>query len=96
MAGSLENKVALVTGGGSGIGEACAMALAREGAKVVVADVEIGKGQRTIEQLKELICKLLVMNDEERLRVLHYGRQFVKESFTPVNEKTLKSFISTN
>ena len=51
---------------------------------------------QTIEQLKELICKLLVMNDEERLRVLHYGRQFVKESFTPVNEKTLKSFISTN
>jgi hypothetical protein len=51
---------------------------------------------QTIEQLKELICKLLVMNDEERLGVLNYGRQFVKESFTPVNEDTLKSFISTS
>lgn len=51
---------------------------------------------QTIEQLNKLICKLLVMNDEERLGVLNYGRQFVKESFTPVNENTLKSFISIN
>ena len=51
---------------------------------------------QTIEQLNELICKLLVMNDEERLGILNYGRQFVKESFAPVNENTLQSFISTN
>jgi hypothetical protein len=51
---------------------------------------------QTIEQLNELICKLRVMNDEERLGILNYGRQFVKESFAPVNENTLQSFISTN
>jgi 3-oxoacyl-[acyl-carrier protein] reductase len=41
----LENKVAIVTGAGQGIGEAYARRFAREGAKVVVADVNAEKGQ---------------------------------------------------
>jgi len=40
----LENKVAIVTGAGQGIGEAYARRFAREGAKVVVADVNVEKG----------------------------------------------------
>ncbi|RLB36673.1 MAG: hypothetical protein DRH12_15415, partial [Deltaproteobacteria bacterium] len=39
MKGQLQNKIALVTGGGSGIGKSTALAFAKEGAKVVVADV---------------------------------------------------------
>ena len=35
----LEDKIALVTGAGQGIGDACAMALAKAGATVVVADI---------------------------------------------------------
>jgi len=48
----LEQQVAVVTGGGSGIGAATAMAFAREGARIVVADVnEIG-AKRTVEQIE--------------------------------------------
>jgi hypothetical protein len=51
---------------------------------------------QTVEELNKLICKLLLLDDEERLGILNYGRQFVRESFTPVNENTLQSFIGTN
>jgi len=48
MAGRLDGKVALVTGGSSGIGRAAALTFAREGAKVVVADVVVGGGEETV------------------------------------------------
>lgn len=41
MAGQLAGKVAIVTGSGANIGEACAKALAREGAAVIVADINL-------------------------------------------------------
>ncbi len=53
MAGSLDGKTALVTGGGSGIGRAASLAYAREGARVVVADVNVEGGEETVLQIKE-------------------------------------------
>jgi NAD(P)-dependent dehydrogenase (short-subunit alcohol dehydrogenase family) len=49
----IEGKIALVTGGGSGIGRAAALAFAREGAKVVVADVVAEGGRETVQMIKK-------------------------------------------
>lgn len=46
-----ENKVALVTGGGSGIGEAIAKRLASEGAKVVITDIKLDAAQRVADEI---------------------------------------------
>ncbi|MCH8989107.1 MAG: SDR family oxidoreductase [Chloroflexi bacterium] len=53
MAGNLDGKTTLVTGGGSGIGRAASLAYAREGARVVVVDVNVEGGEETIQQIKE-------------------------------------------
>jgi NAD(P)-dependent dehydrogenase (short-subunit alcohol dehydrogenase family) len=47
-----EGKVGLVTGAGSGIGRACALLMARKGAKVVVADVDVAGGEETVKLIE--------------------------------------------
>lgn len=66
---SLTGKVAFVTGGGSGIGEACSMSLAAEGASMVIADRDLVGGQRVANTIigkggKAIAIDLDVANDE--------------------------------
>lgn len=49
----LEGKVAVITGGGNGLGRATACRFAREGAKVVVADIVDDLGQETVQLVTE-------------------------------------------
>jgi NAD(P)-dependent dehydrogenase (short-subunit alcohol dehydrogenase family) len=49
----LKNKVAIVTGAASGIGEVTAMLFAQEGARVVVADINAEKGRGVVHRIEE-------------------------------------------
>jgi NAD(P)-dependent dehydrogenase (short-subunit alcohol dehydrogenase family) len=53
MAGLLEGKVTLVTGGASGIGRATALACAREGAMLIIADMHEEGGHHTVHLITE-------------------------------------------
>ena len=53
MTGLLEGKIALVTGAASGIGRATALVMSREGATVVVSDVNADGGEETVSAIKE-------------------------------------------
>jgi NAD(P)-dependent dehydrogenase (short-subunit alcohol dehydrogenase family) len=49
----LKNKVAIITGAGSGIGQGTALLFAEEGAKVVVADIDTAGGEKTVSEIKQ-------------------------------------------
>ena len=49
--GQVSGKVAVVTGGASGIGEACAETLAREGASVLITDIDDTLGKGVVERI---------------------------------------------
>jgi NAD(P)-dependent dehydrogenase (short-subunit alcohol dehydrogenase family) len=51
VAGKIAGKVALITGAASGIGRATALLFAREGAELVLADVNADAGQRVVDQI---------------------------------------------
>lgn len=48
----MENRVALVTGGSMGIGKATALAFAREGAAVVVSDIDVEEGKEIVRHIR--------------------------------------------
>jgi NAD(P)-dependent dehydrogenase (short-subunit alcohol dehydrogenase family) len=49
----LENKVVLITGGGSGIGRATALLFSKEGAKICISDLDSAKGKETAKLIKK-------------------------------------------
>lgn len=78
------DKVALVTGAGTGIGRASAQALAQVGACVVVADVVVERGEETVRLIKEAdgeatfvqvdVSKAVEVEDLIRQTIKSYGR----------------------
>lgn len=80
----VKDKVVIITGGGSGIGKETGLLFAREGAKVVVGDVNEKAGTETVDAIKNaggdaLFVKLDVSNREETKQavkdtIAKYGR----------------------
>lgn len=50
---TMQNRVAIVTGGGSGIGRATALAMVREDARVVISDVSEAEGESVVKEIKQ-------------------------------------------
>lgn len=68
----LQNKVAVVTGAASGMGKAIAILYAKEGAKVVVSDINLDAAKQTVEEIKtnggEAIAVLANVAKEEDIQ----------------------------
>lgn len=70
----LKDKVAVVTGGGNGIGKETAITFSREGAKVVVADFEETAGNKTVHRIQEeggiAIFQKVDVSEQESVKTL--------------------------
>src|SRR5438477_12351943 len=64
LMGRLEGKVAIVTGAGGGIGEATARLMGREGASVVVADINRTEAERVAGELRSAVAAEVDVSDE--------------------------------
>ena len=84
MAGLLAGKVAIITGAASGIGRATALVFAREGARIIAADVSAEGGAQTVRMIRDqggtaefTSCDVAVASDADALvaaAVKAYGR----------------------
>ncbi|WP_342131434.1 3-hydroxyacyl-CoA dehydrogenase [Hydrogenophaga sp. OTU3427] len=66
----IKDHVALVTGGGSGLGEATARELARLGAKVAVLDVNLANAERVAADIKGVACQCDITSTDSLLAAL--------------------------
>lgn len=77
MVGELSGKIAIVTGGASGIGRATVELFVKEGAKVVIADVDSARGEELARQLgtPTLFKRADVANESEVQEVIDFAAE---------------------
>ncbi|PIP19258.1 MAG: 3-oxoacyl-ACP reductase [Candidatus Omnitrophica bacterium CG08_land_8_20_14_0_20_41_16] len=86
----LQDKVAFITGGARGIGQAIAMVFAKEGANIVVADVNFEAAQKTASDIEALGRKAMALE----IDVTDYGK--VEEGVNKILDKFGKVDILVN
>jgi len=86
----LKDKVALITGGARGIGRAIALTFAREGADIVVADVNLEIAQQTVLEIQDLGRKAMALE----MDVTNYEK--VEEGVNKILDKMGKVDILVN
>jgi len=81
----LSDKVAMVTGGGSGIGRGIVHCMAQEGADLVIPDIQAANSARVVEEVKGLGRRALALEadltrqaDVDRVRSGHMGNNLVR------------------
>lgn len=101
MIRDFEGKVVIVTGGGYGIGRAACLAFARDGAKVVVADVDVKSSEETVSLIKEaggeaVIIKTDVSHEVEVEALINKTVEIYRRLDCAFNNVGIhKTFIST-
>jgi len=76
----LENRVAVVTGGGRGLGQAIALAFAEQGASLVIGEIDLPAGEKVVEKIgslgrRSLAVKADVTNKKEVEEMVRVARQ---------------------
>ena len=91
MAGLVQGKIALVTGGSSGIGRATALIFAREGAKVVVADVAVEGGEETVRLIQAAGGEAIFVKTDVPNPLM--GKRWSKKPWTRMAGSTARSIM---
>lgn len=82
----LKNKTIMVTGGAQGIGKAISTALAGQGAKVAIADIDESAAAQTLDELKQQsLTAMAVQTDITDLEKVKHSVARVKEAFGDID-----------
>jgi len=99
---SLENRVAIITGAGQGLGEAIALRLAEEGCKTVIADIDFEKAKKVAQKIENIYEKEslpfkvdVTKNEEVKLMVKRAVEKFSGIDILISNAGILKSYEIT-
>ena len=82
---NLENRAALVTGSAKSIGRAIALSLAKQGADVVVNDLDEGEGRKVVNEIRAMGRRsLFVKADVSDSVAVNKMVEFISENFGPL------------